>query len=404
MKAILKKAMPIVLSVLLLFVGVAILPTTDVHGANKTLTFKKIFTKPANGVTTPDVTFNFTVTKHSFNGDEAKASECPDLTSMTPTITFTSADNTDGMPEQGLQLTRTSIDLLETVTFTKVGQYTYKIVETSPTCDPNIEGDIYVSKAQYLCSVFVEKDMDGNYFVSKIMGTKLVTDDGTVITNPPKVPYTEDVPGVSSANGVFKNEYRPKGGTATVFGQGTTPSAEELSGFVLKKVIDGESTDASQFTFKLHIDPPWGISTATSNPTYKIVSSTGVVPPENTPIAYSTDTQILLRNGERLVLNDVLLGSFVLVSETDALGYTPLVSGMMHGIPINDMESLATSGAYIGETSGTAETGNWITFTNNQQTPTGVLLANLPFIILFLVAAGGILLFVRNRRRAHSAE
>lgn len=395
MKKILRRTIPLVLLTMLLFVG--IVPAVNVHAENTVgheLVFKKIFSKAAYGVATPNVTFNFRIEKHSFNGETSQASSCPDLKTMEPTIVFTPDDNEDGMPEAGMQMTKTSDDMLDGVSFTSVGQYSYTIKEIDPT--QTIDG-LYSSKSEFLFNIFIIKDENDNYVVDKIMGTRLKADDGSDIANPVKVLYTLDVPGVSNNNAVFRNEYRKTGGTDNP-AAGLSPSAAELSGFVLSKKVVG-SGDTIEFPFTIYLDPPWGISTATSNPTYKIVSASGVAG-LSTPISYSTLTSIELAHNERLVLDDVLLGTFVRVNETNAWGYTKSIGGKMNGVIVDDNTSLIDYGAPIGE----HVDGNQITFTNYQQAPTGIIISNLPFILVILVAAAGIVLFVRNRRRAYDED
>ena len=53
-----------------------------------------------------------------------------------------------------------------------------------------------------------------------------------------------------------------------------------------------------------------------------------------------------------------------------------------------------TAGLAIGDNAA----GNSVVFVNTQQTATGIILNNLPFIVLALVAGLGIFFFVKNRR------
>ncbi|MGI6766875.1 MAG: DUF7601 domain-containing protein [Lentihominibacter sp.] len=400
MKTILKKAVPVVLSVMMLFVG--IVPAASVHAANTVgpdLKLQKVFSKADYGVATPNVTFHFDIKKHSFNGDTSftERDKCPDLADMTPEISYDFNDDTNGLNVPGCHLKKLTGDLLNNVTFDTygVGQYTYSIKEIAPTGQTNA---VYSSSAEYLVSIFIKKNNLNNNVVDKIVIAKTKNDAGEPLTDPPKIAYAYDSDRQTS-NIVFYNEYRKTAGTDTIVPGSTTPSAAELSGFVLLKKVEGSDDYISTFPFTLYLDPPWGISTATSNPTYRIVSAGGTVG-EKVSIQYSTLNNLELAHGERLVLNDVLLGTFIRVNETDSHGYVKTISGQMDGVTINGTEPLITYGVHIGEAPG----GNHILFTNTQQQATGVLLANLPFIILFLVAVSGILLFVRNRRKAHSTE
>ena len=64
MKSILKKAMPILMSAMLLFVSIGILPAEDVHASPITnLQIKKELTMAYSGVKVPDIVFTFTATR-----------------------------------------------------------------------------------------------------------------------------------------------------------------------------------------------------------------------------------------------------------------------------------------------------------------------------------------------------
>ncbi|HHW94958.1 MAG TPA: hypothetical protein GX736_03390 [Mogibacterium sp.] len=410
MKAVFKRTIPFVLSVMLVIVG--LVPTINVNADNLVeheLRFQKILSKAYFGVATPYVTFNFSYTKHSFGGNETQASKdkLPDLNPNAFTVAYTPADVVTSENINGAHMKKLSDDLLDGVSFTEVGQYTYLIKEEQPTgIDPGPAAVMHASEAQYLVSIFVIDKGGGTYVVDKIVIGQTVRDDGTAIAEPSKTVYALDnVAGTS--NLIFQNQYRPRGGT-DLPQAGLTPSAAELKGFVLMKEVTGTATgnETSPFPFTIYLDPPWGLDweaeqAAGHTPTYRIVDKDGVVETQNHEIPYKTLTSIQLRHNERLVLNDVMYGTFIRVDETSSLGYVKSFSGWMDGKQVNGSENLAGYGINIGETSGTSTTGNYIKFTNNQQTATGFIFANLPFIIISIVAAGGIILFVRSRRRAY---
>lgn len=405
MKVILKKSVPVVLSVMLLFVG--IVPVTDVHAenhVNQELYLTKIFSKPDYGVATPNVTFNFKIDKVGIGPDTSDAAKnnMPEL--AVTSVSYQYTDNETGLNSSdypGCHLVKPSNDMLDEVQFTHgSGQYVYRVTEIAPSnVSPSTAAPaISISGAEYLLSIFIKYDeSESKNVVDSISIRKTKDDKGNTVTQN-KVDYVEGSTDATTGF-VFKNQYRPKGGIDTT--GGTTITAQELSGFVLMKELVG-STDDISFPMTIYVDPPWGISTDGSELSYRIVSRTGSV--ENkVPINYESTYSISLKRGERLVLNDVLLGSFIRLEETDSKHYIKTMDGLMNGIDPNNYDrDIVNDGLPIGEQTGPNATGNWFKFINTKQDPTGVLLANLPFIILFLVAAGGITLFVINRRRAHS--
>lgn len=102
-----------------------------------------------------------------------------------------------------------------------------------------------------------------------------------------------------------------------------------------------------------------------------------------------------MKKGYRVVLSSVLLGSKVQAEETVSAGYTKTLATVQckfNGTAITTVDELK-EGKPIGD-----KGDNSIIFVNTQQTPTGILLNSLPFIVLALVALAGIVFFVKNRK------
>lgn len=396
MKITLKKTMALALCAMLLLL--AAIPALNVHAepaAQKVLKVKKVLTKAEKGVTTPTEEFTFTATAHSFNNDTAKSGDCPDLTSGK--AGYTEADDTDmDAANDGKQLIKLSDDMLLNVNFTKAGQYTYTVKETAGSTP----GMTY-SQAEYLVSLIVVKDSTGKFVVDEIQIKKTKNDDGSDATDT-KTPYNPDVDHNGDKNGLaFNNVYDKTGGNPDPTPEPGTPdpgkpTEADKQGFVVNKVVDGSDTTA-EFGFKLTLDAPKA-ATATAlavDPTAKIVKSDGNVK-DVTLNAYGTPTEFKLKKGEKLVLTKVLLGSTAKVEETDAQGFTPAVEANGFEGKVTKLDTLKDTGVILSD-----KGGNYATVTNKQQTITGILINNLPFILLFIVAVGGITVYIRNRNRAN---
>lgn len=103
---------------------------------------------------------------------------------------------------------------------------------------------------------------------------------------------------------------------------------------------------------------------------------------------------MVLHHGDRVVFANVLLGSMVKAKETKDAGYThSLESSKMNNVAVTNANDIEDTGKNIGD-----KGDNSIIFVNTQQTPTGILLNSLPFIVLALVALAGIVFFVKNRK------
>ena len=141
----------------------------------KTLTF-------ANGVNNPNITFNFDITKHSFNGDTTKASSCPDLNSGNAKVATGTENADEDATAAGIQQKNNSGDLLAGVTFPEAGQYTYTIKERQNTYTEkdgtgagHLKDHVVYSQAEYLMSVIV----GDSSVVKSVYVKKMKNDDGT---------------------------------------------------------------------------------------------------------------------------------------------------------------------------------------------------------------------------------
>lgn len=357
----------------------------------KQLKIKKVLNLPSVDVKTPAVKFSFTFTKHSYNGETDKTSECPDIT-VAKSVDYSEADTTDGdTNKQGLQLVKTTENVLNGVTFSKAGQYTYKVTEKQTLADnANLPQGLVMSKAEYLVSIFTKTIANNEVVVDNIYISQLKKDDGTDVEKK-KVDY--DSTSDTTNKFEFNNNYDPKAGN-------DNPSGKEINeddkkGFVLQKNVEGEKANANEeFTFSLTVTKPEGSHGSDQNFNYKVVDSNGTAGNASQG-AYGTAFTVNLKKGYRVVLSSVLLGSKVQAEETVSAGYTKtLAAGQceFNGTAIATVDELK-AGKKIGD-----KGDNSIIFVNTQQTPTGILLNSLPFIVLALVALAGIVFFVKNRK------
>lgn len=357
------------------------------------LKIKKVLNLPSTDVNTPEVKFSFTFTKHSYNGETDKTSECPDIT-VAKSVDYSEADTTDGdANKQGLQLVKTTENVLKNVKFSKAGQYTYKVTENQTLADNvTLPQGLAMSKAEYLVSIFTKTIANNNVVVDNIYIAQLKKDDGTDSDKKEKVDY--DSTSDTTNKFEFNNNYDPKAGN-------DSPSGKEINeadkkGFVLKKNVEGEKANANEeFTFSLTVTKPEGSHGSDQKFNYKVVNDQGAVDGNASEGNYTTPFTVKLKKGYRVVLYNVLLGSKVQAEETVSAGYTKSLEKdqcKFNGTVIATVDELKT-GKNIGD-----KGDNSIIFVNTQQTPTGILLNSLPFIVLALVALAGIVFFVKNRK------
>lgn len=352
------------------------------------LKIKKVLNLPSADVKTPEVEFKFKFEQHSFNAKEDQKAKCPAIgdQSVKYAAKETEAADDKDAKKNGVQLIQTTGDALKGVSFTEAGQYTYKVTEEEKTLT-----GLVCSKAEYLVSIFVKTKADNKFTVDNIQIKKTKDDNGQDV-NEQKTQY--DGSKDESNKFEFNNNYDPKAGNDNPSGKEITEA--DKKGFVLQKKVAGEAGKVNAdepFTFNFTVSKPAGSNAADTAFDYKIVNAKGVAGDKQTA-NYGTAFDVVLHHGDRVVFANVLLGSMVKAKETIDAGYTHSLEGSkMNNVAVTNVTDIEDTGKNIGD-----KGDNSIIFVNTQQTPTGILLNSLPFIVLALVALAGIVFFVKNRK------
>lgn len=353
------------------------------------LRIKKVLNLPKDGVSTPDETFTFQFEKHSLNNDTTKKDKLPQIQDTSAAFNENMKDDAEAATA-GKQIVKLTGDVLKGVQFPEAGQYTYTVTETK-----GIKTDMTYSKASYLVSIFVKTNATGGFVVDSIQIKQEKDDKGNASTGDvaKKTPYT---PGTDDNKGegnkfVFNNNYDPKTGNDNPTGKTITP--DDKKGFVLRKEISGTNVNVNEkFKFSITATKPDGSHSDVNTFKYKVVTN-GTAGNEQTG-TYGTAFDVELKHEDKVVFSEVLLGTTVKAEETVDGGYT---KGIKAGSKINGQE-VALDKLKQGLAIGDNASGNFVDFVNTQQTPTGILMNNLPFIALVLAAVSGILFFVKNKK------
>lgn len=369
------------------------------------LSLSKTLTMP-EGTTTPDVTYTFEFTQDT---ESAQSTAVPieDVE-----LTF-SATDTGATAEGTKTVTKTWMDILDGYDFTKPGLYVYYVTEKAGAAtdsEGKYTGHYEYSQAEYKLSVLVDKD--GN--VTGVAAQQTKDDEGEDIETEEKVDPTvpdgqEDEDGDNvgdetdiSADGHvnFNNNYYK-----TVANDPTGTDADEDededgtddndgdSLYVEKFInVDEDYLDEDkEFTFTITVAFPANSDTATY--TASVVDAAGgAVSPAQTLTFSRADEDSLeqtftLRHGDRLVFTAIDIGATYTVTEAeDEDGDYTYVSGAV------EEDAIVTD---------SADNGTQIvnTYDYSTDTPTGILINNLPYIALALVAIGGLVAYVVVRRK-----
>lgn len=311
---------------------------------NGTVPITKEF-EMADGLRTPAATFKFTAT-----------SQTPDaLPATIANVSFTEGQTGTLIGEKYVLEGTTAISFQGT--WPHVGEYVYTVTEKQESM-PNVTYDDSI----YTLRVYVINGTNG-------LEVEKITAQG--------------------ANGktdkiLFTNTYAKNDATLTI-----------------EKNTTGKYADKTQeFNFEI---------TFTKSPMSDQTTFTGKIGSEPVECTAGTAKPFTLADGERLVFHDLPVGTTYVVKELDALdGYTPSVT-----VVENRTTTVNRTAAQEGDALDTLKEGgkrnlvgeyeNKVTFTNTHKggvVPTGILMNNLPFILLVAVAiVAFVSLAVIKRRR-----
>lgn len=296
----------------------------------------------AEGITVPDITFTFT-----FAGVEADA---PAISAKT--VAYSNADTvTSGISS------KTVAEIFRGVTFPHAGVYTYTVQETAG--ETSVEnGTVTYDGSVYTVRVYVRNTENGGLAIDQITAAKGAEGQE-----------------VKQSEIKFVNKF------------------EKKTNLVVKKNTVGDLADKTkEFTFNVTFTKPAtydGSTFVSGNDTY----------------TFGQEYTFTLADGGQKVFSNLPAGTRYVVTEVgSADGYAPSVTVVENGTQtVNktaaDADSLAT--AETGKTNLAGEGTNTVTFTNTyKDVPiTGIIMNNLPFVILILAAAAGIVGYLVIRRR-----
>lgn len=302
----------------------------------------------AEGITVPDTSFEFEVTP--ITADAPAAAVAP--------ISYTAADTQKSEKADGVVLFEIEKESpIRFEAFPHAGVFEYTVKEKAGA----YEGIEY-SAEEYLLRVYVanKEDQDGGLFVQSITAENSKKEKQSKI--------------------VFTNTYRK---VATLE--------------ILKQTTGSLADKTKQFDFTIQF-----AKSATSNDTEFTGMMDGT--PLSCPVGQTVSFQ--LRHGQKLVFENLPAGTRYIVTEKGAAdGYTPKVTVIENGVQLSDKQ-----GAEAEDLNSSAENAvgnlvgegkNEVTFVNEyHEVPiTGVILNNMPFVVLIGAAVLAFVLLAGLKRR-----
>lgn len=363
--------------------------------------------KYADGITEPNEQFNFTFTKVSVD-DVTTAEALATMPALSASVAF--SDDTGKYNDEstaGLNVvSKQSANIFDGKTFPHAGVYVYTVEETGD--DANGYGMDY-SEAVYTMRVYVKNGTNGTY-VASVTAEKTTDDDGTAITDGEKVdPTPDDNPADGISNEfAFVNVFTKQGGSEGDDNEKPDPIPDEtdpeypeylekIASLVIDKTVAGEYGDKTMdFNFSI---------TLTKSPTAEDSTYTAKIYTRGTATAVDTKTvtsgtpcEFTLKDNQMLIFEDLPAGTTYNVTETTVAKYTATTELVANGVTTSGNEII--NNALVGEKDNYARYTN--TFDDSSVTPTGIIINNLPFILMIVIAGAGIVLFVISRRRKYN--
>lgn len=349
----------------------------------------------AEGITTPTATFSFKfVPKEGQNSANVPYEKVTATNGTIPnrTVTYGASDT---LPQGKTAITKATDDIFAGVTYENAGEYVYTVSEeqTGWTALANNIDTLTFDTKTYEMHVFVKNKSQGTgtyisnvYFVDTTAGS-------TTAATAKKAGNAE--PGTEGGSKVykydlFKNKYTKKAGKTGDSPSTINPNADALT--ITKKVAGGLASKTKNFTFKL---------TFKAASTDETGTYTGTKGAEQIQFTKDVEKEFTLHDGESLVFPDLPAGTKYTLKEEGTSGYTPSSAYKENGTLKNgaagtQSQAYTVADVLIGE----KENNNIVTNTLPEVTPTGLLIDNLPFIIMIGLGLFGFILVAKRRREA----
>lgn len=355
------------------------------------------------GTTTPTSTFTFNVTPVSVDGANYDKKNMP--SSQDVTISYTAADTATAGNDGTVKIVK-SEQVFKGTVWPHAGVYVYTITEADSGVTTDAEKydeTVKYSKASYTATVLVKNKDDGTLYVDNILVKKDKDDAGQETGGSDKDkkvdPSKPDEKDPTKDGGLrFVNTYTKKIKVTPVKpdpdpdNPGKTDDNDKQLG--VKKIVTGDLGDKTKgFEFTVKVTAP----ALADTDTYK-AKIVGPDSADDSIVSFSsgTDYTIKLKHGQELVFTDLHVGASYEVQETDNdTNYTAKTYNVENSGTPQEQEGKKQITGKVSEGS------DLVSVVNNRTdtTPTGIVINNLPFILMIAAVLGGFAAYIAARRR-----
>lgn len=350
----------------------------------------------AEGITTPEATFTFTFTPKTGTSSNGAPYEMIDSSNGQITDKNVSYSGTDVLATGQTNIKKETGDIFREVNYTHAGEYVYTVAEKQNVGWKVIQKNgspidfMTYDNRNYEMHVIVKNKTTGGTYISSVYFKQVSPSvNGKVKPSESGTTYKYDL---------FTNIYRKNAGKITDPNEPNPnkpnvskvdPNAKSL---VIKKVVSGATADKSKdFTFKLTFTKA---STETSQ------SITGKIGETSKTFVYGQEITITLRHDQSLVFDTIPAGTRYKLVETGSQGYTASAAYKENGASKNQAGTVSTNFTQDSILVGEKPNDNTITNSLPDVTPTGLLIDNLPFILMIGLGLAGFVVLSKKRRQA----
>ena len=350
----------------------------------------------AEGITTPEATFTFTFTPKTGTSSNGAPYETIDSSNGQITDKNVSYSGTDVLATGQTSIKKETGDIFREVNYTHAGEYVYTVAEKQNVGWQAISKNgtpidfMTYDNRNYEMHVIVKNKTTGGTYISSVYFKQVSPSvNGKVKPSESGTTYKYDL---------FTNIYRKNAGKITDPNEPNPnkpnvskvdPNAKSL---VIKKVVSGATADKSKdFTFKLTFTKA---STETSQ------SITGKIGETSKTFVYGQETTITLRHDQSLVFDTIPAGTRYKLVETGSQGYTASAAYKENGASKNQAGTVSTNFTQDSILIGEKPNDNTITNSLPDVTPTGLLIDNLPFILMIGLGLAGFVVLSKKRKQA----
>lgn len=280
--------------------------------------------------------------------------------------------------------------------YKEAGEYEYTVTE-SQTADPAVTNGNYekliMSGAEYTMDVYVTENTEGGFDISNIIVKRIKNDEGENV-NGVKVTDIGD----NDNNGFnFTNTYVQEAGTGT---NPTNPDPDytQYGSLDVSKIIKTDAADTvdanKKFDFKATFTFPAGTNAAT-------LGAKATIERTATDIT-GTSYTFKLKHNQNVKFTGLPVGTKISVTESATPNYkgsadVVINNGTKETVTATKYgEALTVSDKSLGQKKNTVD----VTNTYNYVPTTGIIMNNLPYVLMIALCGAALMAFVAFKRRS----